>query len=129
MLDAPNPPQAAYDSAIIPARDRPVARLVSWVPWSLPNAHLIGHAAVAFNSGWVINSIPIFKRGDGSLSAGSPSMPVVDAAGRQKVDAVGKKQYLAVITFEGAGRELWSRTIIAALLAAGIDPLAREGGA
>ena len=130
MLDDPNP-VAAYDSAVGLPRDRPAppCRLTDWKPWPMPNPSLLGHATVAFNSGWVINSIPIFKRADGSFSAGSPSIPVLDRDGRHKIGADGKKQYTQVMGYEGAGRELWSRTIVGALLAAGIDPSAGAGGA
>ena len=123
-----HPPVEAYDSAVGLPRERPapVARLVDWTPWPQPNPSLLGHATIAFNSVWVINSIPVFRSRDGNLSAGGPSMPVLDRDGRQKVGADNKKQYIAVITFEGAGRALWTRTIVGALLAAGIDPLAGE---
>jgi hypothetical protein len=113
----------------IPDRPPPACRLRDWKPWTLPNPSLIGHATVTFNSGWTINSIPIFRRGDGTLSAGPPSVPILDADGRHKRDAVGKKSYAAVITFEGTGRDLWNKTVLRALADAGINPTTGEGAA
>jgi len=109
----------------VPARDTrpvPACRLTDWKPWPQANPSLIGHATVAFNSGWTINSIPIFRRGDGSFSAGPPSMPQIGPDGRQKTDASGKKVYAPVMSFDVPGRALWNAAIIGALAAAGIRP-------
>jgi hypothetical protein len=121
----PNPTMA-FDSAIVAPRPAPACRLVDWKPWHKPNPSLLGHATVAF-SGWTIHAVPVFRGRDGSLSAGGPSAPILDADGRQKVDGAGKKQYQAIVTFEGNGRDIWTRAVLGALAAAGIDPGAGEG--
>jgi hypothetical protein len=64
-----------------------------------------------------------------TFSAGSPSIPILDREGRHKIGGDGKKQYTALLTFEGTGRDLWNRAVITALTAAGITPRAEGGGA
>ena len=54
-------------------------------------------------------------------------MPVLDRDGRHKLGGDGKKLYAALIVFEGGGRDLWNRCIIAALADAGIAPASVEG--
>jgi hypothetical protein len=90
-------------------------RLVRYDPWPFPNASLIGLAKIDFN-GWVIARIPIFRRGDGSLSVGTPNAPEVDLDGRQRVRDDGKRQYWAVISFANAdAKERWQRAVLGAL--------------
>jgi hypothetical protein len=97
------------------------ARLVEYKPWPHPNASLIGHASVDF-SGWIVCEIPIFKRADGSISAGSPSAAKIDSEGRQRILPNGKRDWWAVVRFEGDGRERWNRAVLGALADAGIVP-------
>jgi hypothetical protein len=95
---------------------------VEWKPWPFDNPSLIGHATIAFAGGWVINAIPVFKRSDGSISAGVPSLPTLDGEGRVKLKPDGKRDYHAVISFEsGEARERWQRLVLGALDAAGIS--------
>jgi len=102
-------------------RPERACRLVDWKPWPVPNSSLIGHATVSF-SGWTVHRVPIFRRGDGSLSAGRPNAAEIDADGRIKTDANGKKQYWPVLTFETAdARERWQRSVLAAIRQGGID--------
>jgi len=97
------------------------ARLVKYEPWPFPNPSLIGHATVDF-SGWIVSKIPIFRRSDGSLSAGVPNAAEVDRDGRQK-ERDGKKQYWSVITFvDGDAKERWMRAVLNALATGGIVP-------
>jgi hypothetical protein len=97
------------------------ARLVKYEPWSLPNASLIGHASIDF-SGWVVARIPIFRRDDGSLSAGGPSAAEVDAEGRQRLNN-GKRRYWSVVTFASSDAwDRWQRAVLGALAAGGITP-------
>lgn len=96
------------------------ARLVEYKPWPYQNPSLIGHATVDF-SGWLVHRIPIFRRGDGTLSAGGPNAAEVDREGQQKEHA-GKRQWWKVVTFEGDGSERWNRAVLGALDAAGVVP-------
>lgn len=101
-----------------PRADR-VCRLVEWKPWLGGNSSLIGHVTVNF-SGWIIHRTPVFRRGDGSLSVGTPNAPEIDADGRVKMRD-GKRVYSPIITMEnGEVRDRWSRAILAALAAGGI---------
>jgi hypothetical protein len=103
------------------AREARVARLVDWKPWPFDNPSLIGHATVAFWGGWVVAAIPIFRKGDGSLSAGVPNEAQLDGDGRVKLKPDGKRSYSAIITFETAdGRARWQRAVLGALAAGGI---------
>jgi hypothetical protein len=102
------------------ARERS-CRLLSWKPWDRPGSSLLGHCSVSFQGGWCIHDVPIFVRGDGSLSAGTPSMPELGADGTVRVKADGKKAYHPIVTFETAeGRARWNRLILGALAAGGI---------
>jgi hypothetical protein len=96
-------------------------RLIGCRPWPHPNASLRGHCDIDFG-GWVVCEIPIFRRGDGSISAGSPSAAKVDAEGRQRVLPNCKRDWWSVIKFEGDGRQRWERAILGALMAAEIEP-------
>jgi hypothetical protein len=92
----------------------------SWSRQNIPfdNPRLIGHATVSF-SGWTVHRVPVFRRGDGSLSVGTPNAAEVDADGRIK-QRDGKKA-IPVLTFETAeARDRWQRAVLAALVAAGI---------
>jgi hypothetical protein len=92
---------------------------VEWKPWLLGNSSLVGHASVNF-SGWVIHRVPVFRKGDGALSVGSPTTPEIDADGRVKMRD-GKRLYSSVLTLEGAdARERWQRAVLAALAAGGV---------
>jgi hypothetical protein len=101
-------------------RTESACRLVEWKPWSQPNPSLIGHCAVAFAGGWVVHAIPVFRRGDGSLSIGVPNAAQLDAEGRIK-QRDGKRDYKSILSFETAdARERWRRMVLAALTDAGI---------
>jgi hypothetical protein len=90
-----------------------------------PNANagsLAGKATVAFSGGWIVSNIPIFRRGDGSLSAGAPDMPLVGPDGTQLVDEDGRRRYAKVISFETpAARIRWNDAIVDALGDAGVQ--------
>jgi hypothetical protein len=104
----------------VPRPDR-ACRLIEWKPWSQPNPSLIGHCAIAFAGGWVVHAIPVFRRADGMLSVGVPNLPQLDSEGRVKLKPDGKRDYKAVISFEGAeARERWRRMVLDALAAGGI---------
>jgi hypothetical protein len=108
------------DATDMAPRVERACRLIEWKPWPVPSPSLIGHATVSF-SGWTVRSIPVFRRGDGSLSVGTPSAAEIDSEGRIK-QRDGKRQYLAVISFDTAeARERWQRSILAALAAAGVS--------
>jgi hypothetical protein len=97
------------------AEERTLA-LVSWTPWNRTASTLRRHASVNFN-GWVINKIPVFQVADGSLSAGSPSIPT------GKPDAAGKQRYGYLVEFASAAAQArWTRAVLAALRAAGVEP-------
>jgi hypothetical protein len=99
-------------------------RLIEWKPWPFDNPSLLGHCAIAFSGGWCVNSIPIFRKGDGSLSVGVPNAAQIDSDGRIKVRD-GKRQYVAVLSFETAeGRARWQRMVLGALAAGGITSAA-----
>jgi hypothetical protein len=104
-----------------PPRPAPLCRVVEWKPWPFDNPSLIGHVDAVFSGGWRINAIPVFKRADGSLSVGVPSIPVLDSDGRVRLKPDGKKQYTALIGFEAPGaKRRWEDAILGALAAAGI---------
>ena len=96
-------------------------RLVRWTPWPFENPALIGHCSVAFTGGWCVHSIPVFRRGDGSLSVGAPDIPVLDREGRIRLRPDGKRHYTKLLTFETAeARERWS-ALLGALAAGDIQ--------
>jgi hypothetical protein len=68
--------------AVIPreARTDRACRLVKRKPWSFENPEFIGHCSVAFAGGWVMHKVPVFRRGDGTISAGVPSIPHLGGA-------------------------------------------------
>jgi hypothetical protein len=125
MPDDPFPPAPpAVRQPDLPAiprqRGERVARVLNWQPVD-GNPSLIGKATVTFAGGWTVPSIPIFKRADGSLSAGTPSYPVVGPDGVQQRDEAGKRQYTAALFFtDNQGRRRWSELVLAALADAGI---------
>src|SRR4051812_6000377 len=97
------------------------ARLVEWKPRPASSSSLLGHATVDF-TGWLVHRVPIFRRGDGSLSAGTPSAPELDGEGRQR-ERDGKRQYWPVLTFANTeAKQRWERAVLAALDAGGIVP-------
>jgi hypothetical protein len=112
---------SASDSphSIAPRRTERACRLVQWSPVD-NNPSLIGRATIAFAGGWIVSAIPIFRRGDGSLSAGVPSSAQLDADGHIKVRD-GKRQYVSVIFFETAeAKARWARMVLGALAEAGV---------
>jgi hypothetical protein len=84
-------------------------RLVDWAPRLNSTSTLLGYATVSFG-GWVIHAIPVFRSADdGSLSAGSPSIPK------------GPGSWEKVVTFDsGADRKRWTAAVLMALAGAGI---------
>jgi hypothetical protein len=116
MLDHRRPALPERD-----ARPPPVATLVNRAPWTQPNAHLLGYVEVVFFGGWNVRDIPIFKRSDGTLSAGMPSPRKLDRDGRIRLKADGKREHSAIISFTtDAARERWNSAIICVLADAGI---------
>jgi hypothetical protein len=68
-----------------------------------------------------VHSIPIFRRADGDLSAGTPSVPLMGADGTHLRGADGKKRYVPIVTFENEdARSRWNAAILAALADGGI---------
>jgi hypothetical protein len=118
-------PRSLASQPVLPAVPRQPgagARLVSFEPWPTPHPSLAGHATVDFN-GWIVSKIAIFRRRDGTLSAGVPSYPQIDADGRVRVDDAGKRLYVAAIRFVGDGaQERWQRAVLTALADAGVSP-------
>jgi hypothetical protein len=103
-----------------PGRTR--VALASWTPWPHGvGGSLAGHADVDF-SGWIVKAIPIFRKGDGTFSAGVPTMPEVDRDGIQLRDQNGKRRYGSLVRFSGDGKERWQRIVLEALAAGGIAP-------
>lgn len=113
------------DREKLPARPMPRAdrlcRLVRFEPWAYPNDRLVGHCYVDFG-GWQIHRIPIFRRKDGTLSAGVPNTPEVDRDGLQLRDENGKRRYAPLMSFSGDGKARWERAVLQALCDAGIVP-------
>jgi hypothetical protein len=94
--------------------------LREWKPAS-GSSSLLGKATVAFSGGWTVAGVPVFRRGDGSLSVGAPDAPLVDADGQQLRDENGKRRYTKVISFETQqARDRWNAAILAALAQGGI---------
>lgn len=104
----------------LPARSVPIATLRSWTPWTATqNAHLLG----VFSGGGCVRDIPIFRRNDGSLSAGVPNIPKLDREGRVRLKADGKRDYVSVISFTtNIARARWNELVLAALRDGGINP-------
>jgi hypothetical protein len=109
---------------IRPSRSElPAARVIEWKPWPFDNPSLIGHCAVAFAGGWVVHDIPVFRTGEGGVSAGTPTMAQLDGEGRVKLKPDGKRDYKSVFSFESNdARQRWRTMIAAALAAGGIGP-------
>lgn len=96
------------------------ARVLNWAPVD-GNPALLGRVTIAFAGGWIVNSIPVFKRADGSLTAGVPSAPIVGSDGVHQRDEAGKKRYAPLIGFSDRdARARWEIMILAALEAASI---------
>ena len=67
-----------------------------------------------------MHGIPVFRRGDGSLSVGVPNAAQLDSEGRIK-QRDGKRDYKSILTFETTdARERWQRMVLAALADGGI---------
>ena len=101
-------------------RDERVCKLFASKPWSYgSNSSLRGHASVAFSGAWIVHRVPIFRTHDGSLSAGTPSIPELDSE-RIKVRD-GKERYAPLISFETAtAPQRWQEVVPAALNQGGI---------
>jgi hypothetical protein len=104
---------------IAPPRER-IARMLEWRP-AAGNSSLLGKATIRFNGGWIVTGVPIFRRADGSLSAGTPDAPLVGPDGVQLVDDAGKNRYARIISFETPeSRRRWNDAVVDAVTAAGI---------
>ena len=102
---------------------RPAARLTEYKPWHRADSSLIGHATIAFNGGWPVHRIPVFRAKDGGLSVGTPSISEIDGEGRVTTQPDGSRSYWPVISFaSGEARSRWQQAILAALQAAGVVP-------
>lgn len=93
-------------------RDERVCKLPASKPWSYgSNSSLRGHASVAFSGAWIVHRVPIFRTRDGSLSAGTPSIPELDSEGRIKVRD-DDERYAPFISFETAtARQRWQEVV------------------
>lgn len=95
-------------------------RLLEWKPVN-DNVSLVGRCTVCFSGGWIVSGVPIFRRADGSLSPGTPSVPLLDANGLQLRDEHGKRAYAAIIKFESReARDRWDDAILTALRDGGV---------
>jgi hypothetical protein len=105
---------------VVAPRGERMARMLEWRP-AAGNSALVGKATIRFPGGWIVSGIPIFRRADGTLSAGTPDAPLVGPDGQQLVDDEGKKRYGRVISFDGAAaRERWNDAVLAAVAEGGI---------
>jgi hypothetical protein len=122
MPDDPSPPAIRPQSLpALPRQPGDGAKLIAFRPWDRPGS-LRGHADIDF-AGWQVMRVPIFVRGDGSLSVGSPSAAEVDGDGRQRLGEGGKKQYWPLIRFRDRdARQRFERAVLGALDAAGVVP-------
>jgi hypothetical protein len=92
---------------------------VEWNPFA--SGSLIGKATIAHQCDWITSNILIFRRADGSLSAGAPEMPLVGRDGALPVGDDGERRYAEVISFETpAAKTRWNDTIVRALSEAGV---------
>lgn len=90
----------------------PACRLLDWYAFKGESA-LVGKATIEFPGGWIVAGIPVFRRQDGSLSAGGPDAPIVDKDGRHATDQGGKKRYAKIITFKDrAAQARWERLVL-----------------
>jgi hypothetical protein len=95
-------------------------RLVEWRPVE-NNSSLVGRCTISFPGGWVVSGIPIFRDRNGGLSAGTPSIPLLDASGTPLLDANSKRRYSAIVTFETKdARQRWNDAVLGALTFGGI---------
>ncbi len=109
-----------HSSLPVASTGEPVCRVLEWKPTE-GNPTLAGRVSVCFQGGWIVSGIPIFRRRDGSLGAGSPSAPIVGPDGVQLTDDAGKRRYAQVITFESdAAIRRWDAAICAALIKGGV---------
>jgi hypothetical protein len=109
----------SQQSLTLPRGERP-CRITQWLPFG--SGALLGKATVEFRNGLVISGVPVFRKGDGSLSVGTPDCPLVDSQGMQLRDAdTGKRRYGKVVSLATQeARERWNATITSALADAGI---------
>jgi len=97
------------------------ARLVEWRPSGDSASALAGRCTVTFSGGWTVSHIPIFRRDDGTLSPGVPSVPILGPDGTHARGDDGKRRYAPVISFENReARTRWNSAITGALNGAGI---------
>jgi hypothetical protein len=112
------------------ASPRPIERVVRMLEWrpAAGNSSLLGKATVRFAGGWIVAGIPIFRRADGTLSAGTPDAPLVGPDGQHLTDDAGKRRYGKIISFDGAeaGRR-WNDMVLAAVTEDGITTAAPFG--
>jgi hypothetical protein len=114
-------PTSSRVSLPVASAGEPVCRVLDWKP-TQGNPTLAGRASVCFQGGWIVSGIPIFRRPDGALAAGSPTAPLVGSDGMQLTDNVGKRRYAQIISFESeAARRRWDAAICAALAKGGVS--------
>lgn len=82
--------------------------------WRVSNTGpLVGKATIEFPGGWIVAGIPVFRRQNGTFSAGAPDVPIIDSDGKHCVDDRGKKRYAKIITFANdAAQQRWERLVI-----------------
>ena len=96
-----------------------IARLVEWRPWN-GSTSLIGHCTIAFSGGWEIREVPIFRTGDGGISAGAPSIPKLDRDRKVRIKPDGKHDYSALSFSNPEARERWQSAVVT-VVDSGID--------
>jgi hypothetical protein len=108
------------DLPALPRSER-FCRIMQWAPFEDSGA-LLGKATVQFRNGLVIAGVPVFRKGNGGVSIGTPDCPLVDSQGMQLRDPdTGKRRYGKIVSFATReARERWSATITTALADAGI---------
>jgi hypothetical protein len=113
---------SAHQTTLLPRASPAGFRLLEWRAFTGNSGTLLGHATVELPSGMIISDIPAFRRDDGSLSAGVPSKPLVDAEGHQLRDPAGRRRYSPTLGFTNpAVKTRWSAAIVALLEAEGIS--------
>jgi hypothetical protein len=101
-----------------PPPGRRTCKVTDWRPHD--RGSLLGKCTVQFGS-MQISDVPIFVGADGSLSVGTPSMPLVGSDGTQLRDADNKRRYTQVIRFlSPEAKRTWQEAVLGALAEAGI---------